>query len=95
MDKTANDRKELERLRRQLEDITAKRDKLLVENRRLCHEFGRPQKPNPANGSDLVSATSSHSVNGTKPATALHVVNNRSPLSEKVKLFRSPVTCPK
>ena len=31
----AADKEELERLRRQLEEVTAERDKLLAENRRL------------------------------------------------------------
>jgi len=78
----ADDKEELERLRCQLDEITAERDKLLAENRRLCHEFGRPQKSNPANGSGLVSATSN------PLATGSVAVNNESPLSEKVRLFR-------
>jgi len=37
---TTDDRNELERLRRQLEAVTAERDRLLAENRRLFHKFG-------------------------------------------------------
>ena len=83
MDVTADDRKELERVLRQLEGVTAERDKLLAENRRLRREFGRPQKSNPANRSNLVSTTSSPSATGST------AINSESPLSEKVKLFRS------
>jgi len=65
-----------------LEDVTAERDGLLAENRRLRYEFGSPQKSKPANRSDLVSATSN------PLATGSLIVNNESPLSEKVRLFR-------
>lgn len=84
-----DDDNELKRLRSELQAVTAERDCLLAENRRLRNEFGSPQKANSADRSNLNSATSSPSANGTKPVTALHVVNNRSPSSEKVKLFRS------
>ena len=52
----ANDKEELERLRRLLEDVTAERDKLREENGRLRPEFGSPQKTHPANRSNLVSS---------------------------------------
>ncbi|MBC8275903.1 MAG: DEAD/DEAH box helicase family protein, partial [Chloroflexi bacterium] len=83
MDITADDKKELERLRRQLQKVTAERDELLAENRRLRHEFGSPQKANPINRSNLVSTTSGPSTTGSI------AINNESPLSDKVKLFRS------
>ncbi|MFC2008425.1 DEAD/DEAH box helicase family protein, partial [Chloroflexota bacterium] len=83
MDITADDRKELERMRRQLAAVTAERDKLLADNRRLRHEFGSPQKANPANRSNLVSTTSSPST------TSSVAISNESPLPEKVRLFRS------
>lgn len=42
----ADDRKELERVHRQLEEVTAERDKLLAENRRLRRDCSiSPQKP--------------------------------------------------
>jgi len=83
MDVTADDRKELERVRHQLQEVTAERDKLLAENHRLHHEFGSPQKSNSANRSILVSATSSPSATGSA------AINNEFPLSEKVRFFRS------
>ena len=78
----ANDKEELERLRRLLEDVTAERDKLREENGRLRPEFGSPQKTHPANRSNLVS------VNANPLAISSVAVNNGSPLSEKVRLFR-------
>ncbi len=78
----ANDKEELERLRRLLEDVTAERDKLREENSRLRPEFGSPQKTHTANRSNLVS------VNANPLAISSVAVNNESPLSEKVRLFR-------
>ncbi len=72
----------LERIRRQLAAVTAERDKLLAENRRLRHEFSSLQKANPTNQSDLASTTSSPSVAGSG------VINVESSLPERVKLFR-------
>ena len=56
----AKDKEELERLRRQLEDVTAERDRLRAENSRLRPEFGSPQKSHPADRSNLVSVASNH-----------------------------------
>lgn len=83
MDITADDGKELERLRRQLEEVTAERDELLRENLRLRREFDSPQKASLLNQSDLAGTTSSSS------ATCSSTINNESPFSEKVRLFRS------
>ena len=78
----ADDKEELERLRRQLDEITAERDVLLADNRRLRPEFGSPQKSHSADQSNLVRVTSNPSASGSV------AVNNESPLSEKVQLFR-------
>jgi superfamily II DNA or RNA helicase len=78
----AEDKEELERLRRQLDKITVERDGLLAENRRLYREFDKPRKSKPINQSGLVSTTSDSLVTGSR------TVNNDSPLSEKSRLFR-------
>ena len=78
----ADDKEELERLRRQLDEIAAERDILRAENSRLRPEFGSPQKSHSADRSNLVSTTSN------PLATGSVAVNNESPLSEKVRLFR-------
>src|SRR4030065_1646364 len=78
-----DDDNELKRLRSELQAVTAERDRLLAENRRLRNEFGSPQKANSADRSNLNSTTSSPSATGSK------AINQDSPLSEKVKLFRS------
>ena len=85
----ADDKEELERLRRQLEEVTAERDKLLAENRRLRRDYSiSPQKPGKVSLSPASMRPDSLPVTG-KPATGSLIVNNESPLSEKVRLFRS------
>ena len=89
MDMAADDKQELERLRRQLAAITAERDKLLAENRRLRRNY--------STGSQAVGNVSLPPSNmktaslplAGKRATDSVPINNDSPLSEKVKLFRS------
>jgi superfamily II DNA or RNA helicase len=89
MDVTADDRKELERVRRQLEEVTAERDKLLAENRRLRRDCSiSPQEPGKMSLSPASVRPDSPPVTG-KQATGSLIVNNESPLSEKVRLFRS------
>ena len=89
MDVTADDRKELERVRRQLEEVTAERDKLLAENRRLRRDCSiSPQEPGKVSLSPASVRPDSSPVTG-KQATGSLIVNNESPLSEKVRLFRS------
>jgi len=75
---TADDRKELERLRRQLEKVTAERDELLAENRRLRHDYSIGSQA-PGKVSLPLSSMGSSSV----------AINNESLLLEKVGLFRS------
>jgi len=80
---------ELERLRRQLAEVTAERDKLLAENRRLRRDYsigaqaaGKVSLPPSGMKSDSLIVTG-------KVATDSVPINDDSPLSEKVKLFRS------
>jgi len=75
---TADDGKELERLRRQLEKVTAERDELLAENRRLRHDYSIGSQA-PGKVSLPLSSMGSSSV----------AINNESLLLEKVGLFRS------
>lgn len=86
---TADDREELQRLRRQLEKVTAERDGLLAENRRLrrgystsSEEAGKASLPPVGLESGSLPATG-------KPATESLAISNESPLAEKVRLFRS------
>jgi len=79
----ADKNEELERLRRQLVEVTAERDKLLAENRRLRRDYSTG-----AQGSGKVSLPSSSMKPDSLPVTPV-AINNDSPLSEKVKLFRS------
>jgi len=80
---------ELERLRRQLAAVTAERDKLLAENRRLRRNYSiSPQAPGKVNLSPASMGPDSSPVT-RKPATGSVAINSESPLSGKVKLFRS------
>ena len=84
----ADDKGELDRLRRQLDEITAERDVLLVENRRLRRDYSiSPQKPGKVSLPPASMEPGSLPVI-RKPATDSQGVNNESPLSEKVRLFR-------
>jgi len=78
----AGDKEEVKRLRRQLDKMAVERDGLLAENFRLRCEFGKPLNSRPINQSDPVSATMN------SLATGSVTVNNESPLTEKVRLFR-------
>lgn len=84
-----DDRHELERLRRQLEAVTAERDRLIAENRRLFHKFERLPEPLPVDPVDSNSALFNPPVAILKVAGTIPAVNNDSPLSGKIKLFRS------
>ncbi|MDD4987131.1 MAG: hypothetical protein PHQ43_15445, partial [Dehalococcoidales bacterium] len=84
----ADKNEELEQLRRQLAAVTAERDKLLAENRRLRRDYSTGlQAPGKVNLPP--SSIKSDSLPPGKRATDLVPINNDSPLSEKVKLFRS------
>ncbi|MBI2859479.1 MAG: restriction endonuclease subunit R, partial [Chloroflexi bacterium] len=86
---TVDDKEELERLRRQLQEITAERDKLLAENRRLhrgdsigSQAPARVSPPPATMGHGSLSVTS-------KLTTGSGAINHESPLAEKMKLYRS------
>ena len=86
---TTDDRNELERLRRQLEAVTAERDRLLSENRRLLHKPERLPQSLPVSPVDFNSAPRNPSVAPLRVAGTIPAVNNDSPLSDKIRLFRS------
>ncbi|MFC1910002.1 hypothetical protein ACFLXC_01755 [Chloroflexota bacterium] len=89
MDMAADDKKELERLRRQLAAITTERDSLLAENQRLRRDHSTDSQPE-GKTSPPPAGTKSDSLPVTgKETTDTAALNNESPLSEKVKLFRS------
>ncbi len=77
MDITADDNKELEQLRRQLQEVTSERDKLLAENQRLRRNY--------STGSQTVGKVSLPP-SSMKP-DSLPVTGKVTP--SKVKLFRS------
>ncbi len=89
MDVTADSSEELDRLRRQLEKVTAERDELLGENRRLRHGYSTGLEES---GKVRLSPTGlepGSSPATRKPASEFLTINNESPLPEKVRLFRS------
>ena len=76
-----NDNNELKRLRRQLHELIAERDKLLDENRRLRRDYSiGSQSARRA----IPPPTSIKLPLGGKETTSAIVINNESPLSEKV-----------
>ena len=85
----ANSSEELEQLRRQLQEVTAERDKLLVENRRLRRSYSAgtqvPEKvkSSPSRMKPVSLISTSKANNGST------AINKNSPSPEKVKLFRS------
>ena len=83
-----DDSSEIERLRRELEEITAERDYLLSENRRLTQTSQVKQSPIPTITNELVKEAVS-SVNATKRSDSISSLNSESPLAEKIRLFRS------
>ena len=83
-----DDSSEIERLRRELEKITAERDYLLVENRRLTQISQVNQAPIRAITNELVKEAIL-SGNTVKLSDSISSLNSESPLSEKIMLFRS------
>ena len=79
---------ELECLRRQLKEVTAERDRLLAENRRLRDGYPRSPQESGQMSLPLTSAAPSSFPIATEPVPSYPGVNNDSPLPEKVKLFR-------
>jgi superfamily II DNA or RNA helicase len=79
---------ELERLRRELRDTTAERDRLLAENRRLTQYS--VSDPAPTHGTLKTSSenTGQHET-AERRSPNLPTTSAESPLSERVQLFRS------
>ncbi len=79
---------EIERLKRELEEVTAERDYLLAENRRLT------QTPQDTTASDRITGFKSvsdliPSTNTIKEHGSMPLLNSDSPVIEKIRLFRS------
>jgi len=90
MDMTIDERGEVEQLRQQLKKITAERDRLLAENRRLLGDSQYQQGPYHLAKRNLNSPVTGILSNAEIDSlTSHHKVNNESSLSEKIRLFRS------
>ncbi len=86
---TVDDKEELERLRRQLQYVTAERDRLLAENRRLHRDSPiSPIVPGKVSPPPATMGQGSLSVTG-KLTSSPGAINHDSPMADKVKLFRS------
>ena len=77
---------EIERLRLELEKITAQRDHLLVENRRLT-QTSQVKQPR-ATTNELVEQVPSP-INATKKFDSLSLPSSELTLTEKIRLYRS------
>lgn len=84
-DQSSDHEGELERLRRALLTITAERDKLLVENRRLAEGSGAASPRIPVE----MDGASSGSVYAKNQHAGVLSPNNNSPLSDRMQLYRS------
>lgn len=84
----SDNRDELERLRRQLSEVTAERDRLLAENCRLRRGYSRSPQESGQMSLPLTSAAPSSLPIATEPVPSCPSINNDSTLPEKVKLFR-------
>lgn len=84
-----DDRNEIEGLRRQLEAVTAERDRLLAENRRLSHEPESLSVPLPTDPEGFNRTLFNPPVAAPKVTHTIPAVNNDSPLPGKIRLFRS------
>jgi hypothetical protein len=90
MDMTIDERGEVEQLRQQLKEITAERDRLLAENRRLLGDSQHQQESIPFSQTDLNNPVTGILSNAAIDSlTSHHKVNNESSLPEKITLFRS------
>ncbi len=85
----AADNEELEQLRRQLKEVMTERDRLQAENHRLRRD--RRISLQPASQLSLPLVEMSHDTSSTNEAISAGslTVNKISPLSDKVRLFRS------
>src|SRR5208283_2721036 len=77
---------EIERLRLELKKITADRNHLLVENRRLT-QASQVKQPR-ATTNELVEEVASP-INATKKFDSISLLNNELALTEKLRLYRS------
>ena len=83
-----DDSSEVERLRRELEKITAERDYLLGENHRLIQNAPTKQVPIRIIIDESVKEAVT-SVNATKQSDSVLSLSSESPLAEKIRLYRS------
>jgi len=83
-----DDSSEVERLRRELEKITAERDYLLGENHRLIQNAPTKKAPIRIIIDESVKEAVT-SVNATKQSDSVLSLNSESPLAEKIRLYRS------
>ena len=81
-----DDPSEIERLRLELKKITADRDHLLVENRRLT-QASQVKQPR-ATTNELVEEVASP-INATKKFDSISLLNSELALAEKIRLYRS------
>lgn len=87
---TIDERGEVEQLRQQLKEITAERDRLLAENRRLLNDSKHQQESIPLSQTDFNDPVIGILSNTEINSLASHSkVNNESSLPEKITLFRS------
>ena len=90
MDMPTDERDEVERLRQQLKEITAERDRLLAENRRLLGDSQHQQESIPVRQTDINNPVTDILSNAKIDSLPNHPsVNNESSLPEKIRLFRS------
>lgn len=81
-----DDRNELARLQRQLEAVTAERDRLRAENRRLRQTTSESLKVSPP---DLSVAQGHRSIAVPGVSDTLRAINDEAPLADRVRLLRS------
>lgn len=83
----SKDKGELERLQRELQAVTAERDRLMAENLRLAKNSAVQDSIAPR--SEPLCGVSNKSADATSQSVGSPVLNNDAPLSEKIRLFRS------
>jgi tetratricopeptide (TPR) repeat protein len=83
-----DDSSEIERLRQELEEMTAERDYLLAENHRLARAFQGSRSPIQKLTNELV-IDAAQVTTTAKPSPSTSLISNESPLTEKIRLYRS------
>lgn len=83
----SKDKGELERLQRELQAVTAERDRLMAENLLLAKNSA--VQDSIAQRSEPLCGVSNKSADATSQPVGSPVLNNDAPLSEKIRLFRS------